>query len=76
MINYPQTLKDLQAELHKYSTVGRADRPFRFAIAISQLGNIAMHLTHDPKENPYENKRSKTKQGIRKTSESFLCNAQ
>ena len=52
MINYPQTLKDLQAELHKYSTVGRADRPFRFAIAISQLGNIAMHLTHDPKENP------------------------
>ena len=32
MINYPQTLKDLQAELHKYAHVGRADRPFRFAI--------------------------------------------
>jgi phosphohistidine swiveling domain-containing protein len=52
MTNYPTTLKELQEELHKYSDVGRADRPFRFAIAISQLGNIAMHLTHDPKENP------------------------
>ena len=52
MINHPETLTNLQAELHKYAHVGRADRPFRFAIAISQLGNIAMHLTHDPKENP------------------------
>ena len=50
MINHPETLTNLQAELHKYAHVGRADRPFRFAIAISQLGNIAMHLTHDPKE--------------------------
>ena len=52
MTDYPETLKELQSELHKYAHVGRADRPFRFAIAISQLGNVAMHLTHDPKENP------------------------
>jgi len=52
MPDYPETIKELQAELHKYAHVGRADRPFRFAIAISQLGNVAMHLTHDPKENP------------------------
>jgi phosphohistidine swiveling domain-containing protein len=52
MTDYPKTLKEFQDELHKYASVGRADRPFRFAIAISQLGNVAMHLTHDLNENP------------------------
>jgi phosphohistidine swiveling domain-containing protein len=52
MTEYPTTIKDMQAELHKYAKVGRADRPFRLAIALAQLGNVAMHMTHDPEENP------------------------
>lgn len=49
---FPQILRDLQTELLLHSKDGRSDAGFRLNIALSQVGNLAAHFTHDPKENP------------------------
>lgn len=49
---YPETLSDLEKELLNHAQDGRSDAGFRLAIAVSQIGSLAMHFTHDQKENP------------------------
>jgi phosphohistidine swiveling domain-containing protein len=49
---FPETLHDLETELLIHSKDGRSDAGFRLNIALSQMGNLAAHFTHDPKENP------------------------
>jgi len=49
---YPTTIEELQAELATHSKDGRSDAGFRLNIALSQMGNLAAHFTHDQKENP------------------------
>jgi|WetSurMetagenome_2_1015567.scaffolds.fasta_scaffold11278_7 phosphohistidine swiveling domain-containing protein len=48
---FPTTLNDIQSELLKHSKDGRSDAGFRLNIALSQIGSLAMHFTHDPYEN-------------------------
>lgn len=49
---YPQNFDELQAELLVHAQDGRSDAGFRLAIAVSQLGPLASHFTHDKEENP------------------------
>jgi hypothetical protein len=49
---FPETLKELETELIIHSKDGRSDPGFRFVIAMAQVGSLAAHFTHDPKENP------------------------
>lgn len=51
-MKYPETLAEFQKELPIHSAVGRSDPGFRLNIALSQMGNLASHFTHDPVENP------------------------
>lgn len=51
-MKYPETLAEFQKELPIHSAVGRSDSGFRLNIALSQMGNLASHFTHDPVENP------------------------
>jgi len=58
-------LAELQTELLEHAKDGRGgigDAGFRLNIALAQIGNLAMHYTHDPKENhiarPYGTKAS------------------
>ena len=49
------TLPELQTELLEHSKEGRGgrnDAGFRLNIALAQMGNLAMHYTHDPAVNP------------------------
>lgn len=46
-------LENLDAELQAYlASEPRQDPSFRYAIAMSQLGPLVSHMTHDSKENP------------------------
>ena len=52
---FPQTLRELQAELLEHAKDGRGgvgDAGFRLAIAIDNLGSFVRNYTHDQKENP------------------------
>lgn len=49
---FPKTIDDLTVELLKHSKDGRSDAGFRLNIALSQMGNLASHFTHDKVENP------------------------
>lgn len=49
---FPTTIDDLTVELLKHSKDGRSDSGFRLNIALSQMGNLASHFTHDKIENP------------------------
>jgi phosphohistidine swiveling domain-containing protein len=51
-MKYPETLEEFQKELPIHSAVGRSDPGFRLNIALSQMGNLASHFTHDSIENP------------------------
>lgn len=46
------TISDLEKELSIHAMDGRSDALFRMSIAISQLGSLAAHLTHDMELNP------------------------
>ena len=49
---FPDTIEELSEELKEHSKIGRSDSGYRLNIALAQMGNIAMHFTHDHKENP------------------------
>lgn len=51
-MTYPITISDLEKELSIHAMDGRSDALFRMSIAISQLGSLAAHLTHDEELNP------------------------
>lgn len=50
--DFPTTIDDLTSELLRHSKDGRSDAGFRLNIALSQMGNLASHFTHDKIENP------------------------
>jgi phosphohistidine swiveling domain-containing protein len=49
---FPTTIEELATELLIHSKDGRSDPGFRLNIALSQMGNLAAHFTHDRVENP------------------------
>lgn len=52
MTPHPTTISDLEKELMIHAKDGRSDALFRMSIALSQLGSLAAHLTHDQTLNP------------------------
>jgi phosphohistidine swiveling domain-containing protein len=50
-MEYPISLRALEAELLEHSKKGRSDAGFRLSIALAQFGHLAAHFTHDPVEN-------------------------
>lgn len=50
--SFPTTLDEIQKELLQHSKDGRSDAGFRLNIALSQMGSLAAHFTHDRIENP------------------------
>jgi phosphohistidine swiveling domain-containing protein len=52
MNEFPETLDDLEKELLVHAKDGRDDALFRWVIFSAQMGNLAMHLSHDQELNP------------------------